>query len=287
MPLAVGIAFQPAGRPYSYDPDGHPLQADDPVLAEFGRGVELGWVRHLPGEQTLSPGSEPLPRIVRRASPGDLRTAAENEARAVRALELSRERIAVRRLPMRLVRAAYQFDRTQLTLNFVAEGRVDFRELVKDLAAVLKTRIQLHQVGARDAAKLLGGIGPCGRALCCSTWLTEFEPVTMRMAKEQSLFLNPTKFSGVCGKLMCCLRYEYDHYRGARARLPAAGAEVQTPDGSGRVTNVNVVKETVLVALKGGSEREYPADRVERPVVRGCAVLAGGACSGGCGPRHP
>ncbi|MCC2671484.1 MAG: hypothetical protein K0Q72_3955, partial [Armatimonadetes bacterium] len=177
----------------------------------------------------------------------------------------------------------YQFDRTQITIYFSSEGRVDFRDLVKDLAAQLRTRIQLHQVGARDAAKLLGGIGPCGRALCCSTWLTSFDAISMRMAKEQSLFLNPTKFSGVCGKLMCCLRYEYDHYRETKALMPVIGGEVSTPDGPGRVLGHNVMKEAVIVGLKSGQEREYPAGEIERPLVRGCSVLAGGKCIGGCG----
>jgi cell fate regulator YaaT (PSP1 superfamily) len=186
---------------------------------------------------------------------------------------------------MRLLRAEYAFDRSQITFYFSAEGRVDFRELVRDLAAQLKTRIQLHQTGARDAARLLGGIGPCGRQLCCTTWLHEFQPVTMRMAKEQALFLNPTKFSGVCGKLMCCLRFEYEQYGEAHRKLPAAGSRVDTPDGPGRVVELRALKETVLVALQEGPEREYAAADVQPQIVRGCSVLAGGSCPGGCGER--
>lgn len=285
MPSVVGVSFKPAGRIYSFDPDGLELRTNDRVIIETTRGIEMGRVKHpareIPDEKIVSP----LKRVLRRATEEDLAQAAANEARAEQALELCRERVTARAMPMKVMRAEYQFDRSQVTIFFASEGRVDFRELVKDLAAQLRTRIQLHQVGARDAAKLLGGIGPCGRALCCSTWLIDFDAVSMRMAKEQSLFLNPTKFSGVCGKLMCCLRYEYDHYRETKAQLPVVGGEVATPDGPGRVVGHNVIKEAVIVALKSGPEREYPASEVERPVVRGCSVLAGGKCAGGCGDR--
>lgn len=285
MPSVVGVSFKPAGRIYSFDPNGLKLQPNERVIVETGRGIDLGRVKHaardVPDEQVVPP----LMRVIRRATEADLAEVAANEQRAEAALALCRERVAARAMPMKLVRAEYQFDRSQVTIYFTSEGRVDFRELVKDLAAQLRTRIQLHQVGARDAAKLLGGIGPCGRALCCSTWLTDFTAVSMRMAKEQSLFLNPTKFSGVCGKLMCCLRYEYDHYRQTRAQLPVVGGEVVTPEGPGRVVGHNVIKESVIVALKGGREMEFPAAEVERPIVRGCSVLAGGKCSGGCGER--
>jgi cell fate regulator YaaT (PSP1 superfamily) len=283
MPIAVGVSFKPAGRVYSFDPNGLELKAGDKVITETARGVEIGQIKHpareVPDEQ-LPP---PLKRVLRLAAAEDFAQVAANEAKAEEALRHCRERVAVHRLPMKLLRAEYAFDASQITVYFSAEGRVDFRELVKDLANLLRTRIQLHQVGARDAAKLMGGIGPCGRALCCSTWLISFEPISMKMAKEQSLFLNPTKFSGVCGKLMCCLRYEYDYYRETKAQMPAIGGEVTTPDGRGKVLGHNVLKETVIVALKEGLEREYPAGEVYRPIVRGCSVLAGGKCVGGCG----
>ena len=282
MPVGVGIAFRPAGRVYSFDPAGLELQVGEAVIAETARGVEFGHVKHAARELPEEPAA-PLKHVLRRATSEDLATVEANRDKAETALRECKDCVAARRMPMKLLRAEYAFDQSQITVYFSAEGRVDFRELVKDLASILRTRIQLHQVGARDAAKLLGGIGPCGRTLCCSTWLTSFEPISMKMAKEQSLFLNPTKFSGVCGKLMCCLRYEYDFYRETRAQLPSVGAEVGTADGPGKVLDHNVLTNTVIVGLKTGVEREYPAGDVERPVVRGCAVLAGGKCVGGCG----
>jgi cell fate regulator YaaT (PSP1 superfamily) len=287
MPVVVGIAFKTAGRVYSFDPGGLELRQGDVVVLETARGVEVGSVKHTAREVPDSQIVPPLKRVLRVADETDHARLAENEVHAAKALVACKERVAARQMPMRCLRSEYAFDRSQVTIYFSAEGRVDFRELVKDLAAVLRTRIQLHQVGARDAAKLMGGIGPCGRALCCSTWLTSFEPITMRMAKEQSLFLNPTKFSGVCGKLMCCLRYEYDHYRETKAQMPVLGGEVDTEDGRGRVVGHNVIKETVIVALRDGREMEYPAGDIQRPLVRGCSVLAGGKCIGGCGTRKP
>lgn len=283
MPLAVGVSFKPAGRVYSFDPNDLEFKLHDQVITETARGIEIGKVKYLPREVTGEEISLPLKRVLRLATPDDLEQVAANEEKAAQALAMCRERVMARALPMKLMRAEYQFDRTQITFYFASEGRVDFRDLVKDLAAQLRTRIQLHQVGARDAAKLLGGIGPCGRALCCSTWLTNFDAISMKMAKEQSLFLNPTKFSGVCGKLMCCLRYEYDHYRETKAQMPVIGGEVLTPDGPGRVVGHNIIKELVMVGLKEGGEREYPAADIQRPLVRGCSVLAGGKCAGGCG----
>ncbi|MFN3653536.1 MAG: stage 0 sporulation family protein [Armatimonadota bacterium] len=284
MALAVGISFRPAGRIYSFDPNGLELRRGALVVTETARGEEIGTVKH-EAREIASADPAILKRVLRLADAADREQLEANRQRAEEALALSRQRVAARQMPMKLLRAEFAFDLSQVTIYFAAEGRVDFRELVKDLAGVLRTRIQLHQVGARDAAKLLGGIGPCGRALCCSTWLTDFEPISMKMAKEQSLFLNPTKFSGVCGKLMCCLRYEYDTYRETKAQMPSLGAEVDTADGRGRVVEHNVVKETVLVGFQDGVEREYPAGDVARPLVRGCSVLQGGKCAGGCGPK--
>lgn len=287
MPVVVGVNFKPAGRIYSFDPNGLELAPGDLVMVETARGIEPAFVKHRAREVSEDQIVSPLKRVLRLATDADRDRIAANAAQAEQSLALAKERVAARAMPMKLVRAEYAFDRSQITIYFSSEGRVDFRELVKDLAAVLRTRIQLHQIGARDVAKLLGGIGPCGRALCCSTWITEFAPVSMKMAKEQSLFLNPTKFSGVCGKLMCCLRYEYDTYRETKAQMPVLGGEVITADGPGRVSGHNPVKGTVIVDLGSGVEREYPAGDVERPMVRGCAVLAGGKCAGGCGDRKP
>jgi cell fate regulator YaaT (PSP1 superfamily) len=210
-----------------------------------------------------------------------------NRAREESAMTLCRRRVEARALPMKLISTEYAFDGSQVVFYFSAEGRVDFRELVKDLAAVLRTRIQLHQVGARDAAKLMGGIGPCGRGLCCATWLTNFEPISMKMAKEQSLFLNPTKFSGACGKLMCCLRYEYDNYRETKAKLPAVGATVGTPRGKGKVVGHNVIREWVIVEIPDAGHFEFRADEVQSQWT-GPSCSTGGGCSlpgGGCGKK--
>ncbi len=285
MARVVGVNFRQAGRIFSYAAGDLSLQAGDCVVTEAARGLEFGRVKQAPREVPDDTFAEPLLRVVRVATAADHEQVRANEEKAVAALAAARERVQRRSLPMKLLRAEYAFDLSQITIYFGAEGRVDFRELVKDLAAALRTRIQLHQVGARDAAKLLGGIGPCGRALCCSTWLVNFDAVSMRMAKEQSLFLNPTKFSGVCGKLMCCLRYEYDLYRETKAQMPVVGGSVETADGRGKVLGHNVLRDTVIVGLEDGREREYPAGEVQRPLVRGCSVLAGGRCAGGCGPR--
>jgi cell fate regulator YaaT (PSP1 superfamily) len=283
MPVIVGVNFKPAGRIYSFDPTNLNLSPGDLVMLETARGVEPGWVKHRARDVGEDQIVAPLKSVLRLANEEDRERISANEEKAEQSLALSKERVAARGLPMKVVRAEYAFDRSQITIYFSAEGRIDFRELVKDLASALRTRIQLHQIGARDVAKLLGGIGPCGRALCCSTWMTDFAPVSMKMAKEQSLFLNPTKFSGVCGKLMCCLRFEYDTYRETKAQMPVVGGEVATPDGPGRVAGHNLAKETVLVDLRSGVQREYEAAVIERPLVRGCAVMAGGKCAGGCG----
>jgi cell fate regulator YaaT (PSP1 superfamily) len=231
-------------------------------------------IREVPEEQLALP----LRRVVRVATEDDLARREANRAREESALQLCRRRIEARKLPMKLLTSEYAFDGSQVLFYFAAEGRVDFRELVKDLAAVLRTRIQLHQVGARDAAKLMGGIGPCGRGLCCATWLTAFEPVSMKMAKEQSLFLNPTKFSGACGKLMCCLRYEYDNYRETKARLPAIGAAVATPRGNGKIIGHNVIREWVIVEIPDVGHFEFRADEVQTS-WSGPSCASGGGCS--------
>jgi cell fate regulator YaaT (PSP1 superfamily) len=277
MPIIVGVNFKPAAKVYFFDPGGLELRPNDPVVAETTRGVEIGTVRTLPKEVPEAEIVPPLRRVIRVATADDFARKEANKEREEQALGVCRRRIEARGLPMKLISAEYAFDGSQILFYFTAEGRVDFRELVKDLAAALRTRIQLHQIGARDAAKLLGGIGPCGRGLCCATWLTSFEPISMKMAKEQSLFLNPTKFSGVCGKLMCCLRYEYEDYRAAKSHFPNVGAEVTTSRGKGRVVGHNVLKETVIVDLFDSGEFEMPLDEVATPIVTGCR--SGGDCS--------
>jgi cell fate regulator YaaT (PSP1 superfamily) len=278
MIAVVGVNFRRAGKIYYFDPNSLPLQKGDTVIAETQRGVDMGQARTEIKEVEEEQLALPLRRVVRVATADDFARREANKAREETALELCRKRVEARKLPMKLITSEYAFDGSQVLFYFAAEGRVDFRELVKDLAAVLRTRIQLHQVGARDAAKLMGGIGPCGRGLCCATWLTTFEPVSMKMAKEQSLFLNPTKFSGACGKLMCCLRYEYDNYRDIKAKLPAIGAQVATPRGKGKVVGHNVIREWVIVEIPEVGHVELRADEVQAQ-WSGPSCSTGGGCS--------
>jgi cell fate regulator YaaT (PSP1 superfamily) len=212
MALVAGIRFKSGPKVYYFDPGNIPVKRGDLVVAETAQGPELGQVvsspRDLPDEELVAP----LKRILRVANGEDRQKLEQNRSREEEARGVCQRRVAARGLEMKLVDVAYAFDGSKVTFYFIADGRVDFRELVKDLAAALHTRIQFHQIGARDAARLYDGLGPCGHQLCCVRFLKSFEPVAMKMAKEQSLFLNPSKFSGVCGKLMCCLRFEYDAY---------------------------------------------------------------------------
>ena len=252
MPLVVGVSFKKAGKVYYFDPAGLELKEGDQVIAETARGVEFGEVVIEPREVPQEDIVPPLKNLVRKATQQDIEREESNRGKEKRALSICQEKIQARNLPMKLLDAEYSFDGSQVMFYFSAETRVDFRDLVKDLSGVLRTKIQLHQVGVRDEAKLFSGIGPCGRILCCSTFLSGFEPVSMKMAKEQSLFLNPLKFSGICGKLMCCLKFEYAVYKEVKSRLPAAGSIVSTNRGSGKVTEVNVMKETFGVEFEDG-----------------------------------
>jgi cell fate regulator YaaT (PSP1 superfamily) len=273
----VNVSFRRAGKVYWFAPGDLELKKNDFVIAETQRGLEMGQVLGRPKTVPEDQVVPPLRPILRLATLEDHARRDANTAREESALELCRRRVESRGLPMKLLASEYTFDGGQIVFYFTSEGRVDFRELVKDLAAGLRTRIQLHQVGARDAAKLLGGIGPCGRSLCCSTWLTEFAPISMKMAKEQSLFLNPTKFSGACGKLMCCLRYEYDFYRETKAQMPAVGVEVSTSRGKGKVVAHNIARESVTVELPDAGNAEFKLGEVVAPIRSGCSH------TGGCG----
>lgn len=279
MPQCVGVAFKRVSRSYWFDPANLDLQEDERVVVETTRGAELGTVkiaeRSVPDDE-IQP---PLKQVLRVANSDDLRREQENRRRAKDALALCAERVRAVGLPMKLLQAEYNFDATQVTIYFAAEMRVDFRDLVRDVAGQLRTKVQLHQVGARDQSKLIGGVGPCGLTLCCATFLTEFAPISMKMAKDQSLFLNPVKFSGVCGKLMCCLRYEHDTYVEAKKRLPMIGELVMSPHGQGKVVDLNLLKETALVQLlESKAELEFPAAelRIEKTGkctdCRGCSV---------------
>jgi cell fate regulator YaaT (PSP1 superfamily) len=249
MAAVVGVAFRDRSRHYWFDPAGIEISPGDRVVVETARGPEIGTVRREAEEVPEDRLSAPLKRVLRQATPGDEAQLVRNHERARNAFETACKRVRHFGLPMKLLSAEYTFDCSQVVICFTAENRVDFRELVKDLAGRLRTRVQLYQVGARDHTRMLGGYGTCGRELCCRSFLTEFAPVSMRMAKDQSLFLNPARFSGACGKLMCCLRYEHETYTEARTRLPSVGSRVDTAHGSGKVVGISVLRCEVAVSL--------------------------------------
>ncbi|MDI6871705.1 MAG: stage 0 sporulation family protein, partial [Bacillota bacterium] len=225
MAQVVGIRFKTAGKVYYFDPGGLPLEPGDGAVVETARGIELGMVASWPKEVPDEEVKAPLKRVLRKAGPEDFARRRENEEKARRAFSVGQQKIAAHGLPMKLVHVEYTLDGSKIIFYFTAENRVDFRELVKDLASTFRTRIELRQIGVRDEAKLLGGLGPCGRQLCCQAFLGDFVPVSIRMAKEQNLSLNPTKISGICGRLMCCLNFESEAYREARKAAKAAQAE--------------------------------------------------------------
>lgn len=266
MPRVVGVRFRWAGKIYYFNPGGIKIEPGANVIVETARGLEMGEV--VIGEKEL-PESDlvlPLKKVLRIADAADLRQAADNKKKAAEALPKCQAQIERHDLDMKLVDAEYTFDRSKIIFYFTADERVDFRELVKDLAAIFRTRIELRQIGVRDEAKLRGGIGSCGRSFCCASFLEEFAPVSIRMAKDQNLALNPTKISGVCGRLMCCLRFEMSAYEDAREELPLPGEEVLTPDGEGQVTGTDPVKNTVQVKLsESGLTREFPVEEVDKP----------------------
>ncbi|MHB0999866.1 MAG: PSP1 domain-containing protein [Armatimonadota bacterium] len=287
MPLVVGVSFKKAGKVYYFDPSGIDLREGDLIIAETARGIEFGEIMIEPKEVPEEEIVPPLKRVVRKATDADIAREESNVAKEKQAMHTCLQKIQAHNLPMKLIDAEYCFDSSQVTFFFSSESRVDFRELVKDLAGVLKTKVQLHQVGVRDEAKFFGGIGTCGRALCCASFLGNFEPVSMKMAKEQSLFLNPLKFSGICGKLMCCLKYEYPMYRDVKLRMPPIGTMVKTPKGMGRVVEINVIKETLGIVLEGGVMVSHTLDELEAnveskaPCSESCEH-SDAPCCGGC-----
>ena len=245
----VGVRFKKAGKIYYFDPVDFALDKDDYVIVETARGVEYGKVV-VPIKQVGEHDVVlPLKQVVRPSTDKDRIQVEENRLESAQALALGTEKIIERNLEMKLVDVEYTFDRNKIIFYFTAEGRVDFRDLVKDLASVFRTRIELRQIGVRDEAKMLGGIGPCGRMLCCSTFLGDFEPVSIKMAKDQNLSLNPSKISGLCGRLMCCLKYENDEYETAREQMPDIGDKVETPDGLGRVVSMNILERILRIEL--------------------------------------
>ncbi len=249
MTNIVGIRFKNTGKLYYFDSAGFTLEKGSHAVVETSRGLECGEVamanRDVADEEIVAP----LRRVVRPATPDDIKRAAENAEREEHALSVCAERIAAHGLEMKLISAEYAFDGSKILFYFSAEGRVDFRSLVKDLAGIFHTRIELRQVGVRDEAKMLGGLGICGRPLCCSQFLSDFHPVSIKMAKEQGLSLNPTKISGTCGRLMCCLKYEQEAYTSLLKITPRQGALVSTEDGRGVVVDVNLLTGTLKVRL--------------------------------------
>lgn len=267
MPDVVGIRFKRAGRVYYFDPAALELKVNDEVVVETTRGPELGKVVIAPQQVLYNEILEPLKPVLRQAEPEDKQREEEFRCQEHAALAKCEAMVAEAKLPMKLVSAEYNLDGTRLTIYFSAEGRVDFRELVRRLTSAFNTRVELRQVGPRDEAKLIGGFGRCGRPLCCASHLCTFSTVSIRMAKEQDLPLNPAKISGVCGRLLCCLAHESEYYRSMKEKMPTVGQKVATPLGEGKVVGGNVLKETAEVELESGATVEVKLDQVS--VVEG------------------
>lgn len=257
MIKVIGVRFRQAGKIYNFSPADFQVKVGDHVIVETARGIEYGSVvqgiREVADDKVIMP----LKSVIRIATEEDDKKAIENNEKENKAFKICKEKIAKHGLEMKLIETEYTFDNNKVLFYFTADGRIDFRELVKDLASVFKTRIELRQVGVRDETKMLGGIGICGRPLCCNTYLSEFIPVSIKMAKEQSLSLNPTKISGICGRLMCCLKNEQEAYEELNSNLPDIGEKVKTFDGfKGEVVSVNVLRQKVKIVVEVDDERE-------------------------------
>ncbi|MBL7061398.1 MAG: stage 0 sporulation family protein [Dehalococcoidia bacterium] len=263
MPEIAGVRFHQAGKVYYFDAADIPLEVNDNVVVETSRGHELGKVVISPKQVIFSEITEPLKPVIRKAQAEDIEKAQQQQKRATNAIAKCRELVEKLKLPMKPISAQYNLDRSHLTIFFSAEKRVDFRELARELSRDLKTRVELRQVGARDEAKLIGGLGKCGFPLCCTTFLSEFEPVSIKMAKEQDIALNPMKTSGVCGRLLCCLNYEYEQYRAMKEKMPSLRQEVSTALGKAKVVSCNPLKETVTVELETGVTVELPLSQID------------------------
>lgn len=266
MIKVIGVRFKKAGKIYYFSPEEFSIKKGDCVIVETARGVEFGecviGIREVSEEDIVSP----LKSVIRIADDKDILKHRENKDKEEEALNICLKKIEQHELNMKLIDVEYTFDNHKVIFYFTADGRVDFRELVKDLATIFKTRIELRQIGVRDEAKMIGGLGPCGRPMCCSSFLGDFASVSIKMAKEQNLSLNPTKISGICGRLMCCLNYEQSTYEDIRKRLPKIGSVVKTLNGNGEVTGNSIVKEIVKVKLKKYDEEvieEYKISDIE------------------------
>jgi cell fate regulator YaaT (PSP1 superfamily) len=249
MVKVIGVRFKKAGKIYYFSPNDIDINKGEYVIVETARGVEFGEAVIGTKEIRENEIVAPLKSVIRKANAEDMEHSRINKEKEKEAFEICLQKIENHSLDMKLIDVEFTFDNNKIIFYFTAEGRVDFRELVKDLAAVFRTRIELRQIGVRDEAKMIGGLGPCGRTMCCSSFLGEFAPVSIKMAKEQNLSLNPSKISGICGRLMCCLTYEQDTYNAIRDKMPRLGSIVKTAYGEGEVIDNNIIKETVKVKL--------------------------------------
>lgn len=254
MAEVIGVRFKEVGKVYYFDPNGIQMKKGDMAIVETARGVECGEVAMENREIDDKNIVHPLKKMIRKATQGDLKKVEENRKKEKHAFEICEKKILDHKLEMKLVDVEYTFDNNKILFYFTADGRVDFRELVKDLASVFRTRIELRQIGVRDEAKMMGGLGICGRPFCCTSFLGEFQPVSIKMAKEQGLSLNPVKISGTCGRLMCCLKYEQAAYSDLLRTTPKNGAVVNTPEGRGIVVDVNLITGTLKVKMDRAPE---------------------------------
>lgn len=270
MIRVIGIRFKKAGKIYYFNPRGIETVRGDKVIVETVRGTEIGTVEIAGKDIEENKFPTELKSVLRKATQEDCLKDEENKRLAIQAGDIFNQKTLKHQLDMKLIDSEYTFDRSKLIFYFIAEGRIDFRELVKDLAAVFRTRIELRQIGVRDEAKTLGGIGCCGKKLCCSTWLGDFQSVSIKMAKDQNLSLNPTKISGICGRLFCCLNYEHETYEGILARMPNIGSLVETPDGKGKVVDTRTILEEVKVQFE---DRKNDTIEVRKYSLEGVKIL--------------
>ena len=263
MTKVISVKFKENGRSYYFDPNGLDPDIGEKIIVETSNGLAFGFVSEAVSEVEEGKIVSELKKAVRIATDKDLKQLEENKKKEKDAFSICEKKIADHSLEMKLVEVEYSFDGSKITFFFTADGRVDFRELVKDLAAVFRMRIELRQIGVRDEAKMLGGVGNCGRGLCCSTWLSDFEPVSIKMAKVQNLSLNPSKISGICGRLMCCLKFENDVYTHMKKGMPSVGERIRTPDGMAVVTDVNILENIIKTRLVL-EEASKSSDREEK-----------------------
>ena len=288
MIKVIGVRFRTAGKIYFFSPGEFEIKQGDHVIVETARGIEYGRVVSAPKEVDDDSVVQPLKSVIRIATEQDEKTVEKNRQKEKEAFKICQEKIRKHGLDMKLIEAEYTFDNNKVLFYFTADGRIDFRELVKDLAAVFRTRIELRQIGVRDEAKMLGGMGICGRKLCCNTFLSEFAPVSIKMAKEQNLSLNPTKISGVCGRLMCCLKNEQETYEYLNSKLPNVGEKLKTKDGVvGEVQRVDVLRQKVkLIVEDENGDKEIQEYKIDDLLMRKKKPQGCQGCSKGCNNKN-